>query len=265
MAGIHIPLEIIRKQAEDAIKNPARSLPSYVELCKITEVDVANKTVAAYFLESKMFRYNVPYCYPTYGQGCGIITVPMVGSLGVAIWDSTKLPIIIGYTAPLTSNEFNQVTRNLPTMGALNIPDLLEGEILLMSSGRSFMRFDKVGGVMLSSALFASIYLDENGNCITELENNYMRVNGVSEEVYTHNFTPVMKVIKGKHTYSYTQQPEDSVELCYRVSVEGPFGDMGFIGIDTSGKFHVCGDIIVHPWIDPMSRIPQEEEDDAPV
>lgn len=246
MFGTSIPIDIIRSNAELAAVDRARSLPSYVELCRIKSVDVANKTVSAYFLSSKMFRSNVPYCYAAYGQGCGIISVPMVGSIGVAVWDSNKMPIILSYTAPLSLDEFQHVTRNVPSLGALNLPDLLEGEVLIVSSGRSFIKFDSLGGVKLSSSLFASIHLDENGNSVTELENGSLRVNGIMEEVYTENFTPKMRIVKGRHFYSPTQQPEDSVELCYRVSVIAPEGDAGFIGIDTDGRLHVCGDIVYH-------------------
>lgn len=242
----NIPIDMIRNNAEKMVIDSERSLPSYVELCRITAVNTANKTVSAYFLDSKMFRANVPYCYSAYGQGCGIISVPMVGSIGVAIWDSNKLPIILTYTSPLSVDEFQKVTRSLPSLGAFNIPDLLEGEILIISSGRSFIRFDSLGGVRLSSSLFAYIYLDESGGCTTELETGNLRVNGIMEEIYTENFSPTMKIVKGRHLYSPTQQIEDSVELCYRVSVVGHEGDAGFIGIDTEGRLHVCGDIVYH-------------------
>lgn len=241
------PLFSARQNAEQLVNKADQRMFSCIELCRITAVDTNSRTVSAFFLDSGINKERVPYAYPSYNGGSGIIIVPTVDSIGIAAWDSHGLPIILTFTAPLSKDEINMVTRNLPHLKGYNLPDLLEGEVLISSSGRSFIKFDSVGGVRLSSALFASICLDENGNGTVDLENGYFNINGVLEEVYTDNFIPVLKVIKGRHLYSPTQYSNDSVELCYRVSVINEQEEIAFVGIDVRGNIHIKGQIIYHP------------------
>lgn len=244
MTASQFPLFSVRQNAEQLVNRADYKMFSCIELCRVTAVDTNSKTVSAFFLDSRINKERVPYAYPSYNGGSGIIIVPMVDSIGVAAWDINGLPIILTFTAPLAKDEINMLTRNLPHLKGYNLPDLLEGEVLISSGGRSFIKFDSVGGVHLSSSLFASIYLDENGNGTIDLENGYFNINGVVEEVYTDNFIPVLKVVKGKHLYSPTQCDDDSVELCYRVSVMDDQDETAFIGIDTHGNIHVKGQII---------------------
>lgn len=248
-----LPLTTVKTEAERAAVKTERRVFSCIELCKIIAVDVKSRTVAVYFFDSKTTKEKVPYSFPSYNGGTGIITVPMVNAIGVAAWDSHGLPIIIAFTAPISINQEGRLTRNLPHLKAHNLPELLEGEVLISSGGRSFMRFDSVGGIRLSSALFASIYLDEDGNGTIDLENGYININGVLEETYTHNFMPVCRVVKGRHFYHPTQQSLDSVELCYRVAVIDGQEEIAFVGIDTTGTIHVKGNVIYHPVETPGS------------
>lgn len=246
MVALGVPLFSVRQEAENIINKKDQRVFSCIELCRITRVDTTSKTVSAFFLDSRITKERVPYAYASYNGGVGIITVPMVDSIGIAAWDIHGLPIILAFTAPLTRDETNKMTRYLPHLKTHCLPDLLEGEVLISSSGRSFVKFDSVGGVHLSSSLFASIYLDENGNGTVDLENGYFNINGVVEEVYTDHFIPVLKVTKGKHTYSPTQHSDDSVELCYRVAVMDDQKEVAFVGIDINGNIHIKGQIIHH-------------------
>lgn len=247
MVAPGFPLFSVRKDAEQIANKRDQRVFSCIELCRITAVDTVSKTVSAFFLDSRTSKERVPYAYTSYSKGIGIITVPMVNSIGIAAWDVHGMPIILAFTAPLTRDETNRMTRNLPYLKGHNLPDLLEGEVLISSSGRSFVKFDSVGGVHLSSVLFASIYLDENGNGTVDLENGYLNINGVIEETYTDNFIPVLRVIKGKHLYSPTQHGGDSVELCCRVAVINDQKEIAFVGIDTNGNMHIKGEVIYYP------------------
>lgn len=243
MLSPYLSLVSAQEEADRKVNDVRKRFFTSVELCKVLSVDLTSKTVSAFFFSSGATRDRVPYSYSSYNSGTGIISVPTTGSIGVAAWDSNGIPIIIAFTAPVTTDEFNRVTRNIPALKSSNIPDLLEGEVLISSSGRSFMKFDSLGGVRLSSSLFASIYLDEDGNGVFDLENGILNINGTIEENYTEEFFPVLKVVKGRHTYTPVQGAGDSVELCYRLSVLN-HGVESFIGVDMSGNLHIKGKII---------------------
>jgi hypothetical protein len=252
----HIPLSHIQRGVAKTIIKSQGKIYSNIELCRIEEVDTTNKVVSAYFIDSGKLFKGIPYCYQSYGGGCGIITVPTRGALGVAAWDSHNKPIILCFTAPSTITPDGTITRDIPKLGSLNLPDLLEGEILILGPERSFIKFDKLGGLFLSSSLFGYIRLAENGDYELDIENGQVNVNGVLEEIYTDNYKPVLKIVKGKHNYKPTQLLQGSVELCYRISIldqgstdnnggsEDSVRDKGFIGVGTDGNIYYSGKLI---------------------
>lgn len=237
----------VREQAERRVRAVEHKSLSCIELCKITEVDIKSKTVSAFFFSSGYTKNRVPYTYPSYNGGCGVITTPVVGAVGVAAWDSHGTPIILSFTVPLTADEEGKLSRNLPHMKHLNIPELLEGEVLISSPEGNFMKFDSLGGITLASSLFAFLQLDSDGNGIMRFENGFIDINGTMEEIYTENFIPKMKIVKGRHFYRPTQDSNGSVELYYRVSILDSDEELSFIGLDKDGNIHMKGNVIKYP------------------
>jgi hypothetical protein len=235
----------IADDLKNRVYKSSNKVYSNLELCRIEQVDTKNKVVSAYFFDSKKMHNQVPYCYPFYnGNGTGIIAVPMKGALGIAGWDASSSPIILTFTAPATTTEIDRMSRDIPQLENYNLPNLLEGEIMIISSGHSFVHFDSLGGVTLSSSLLAYIKLDENGNYKLDCENTTIKINGISEEIYQEDYIPKFKITKGKHTFYPTQQSDNAVELYYRLSILNDGIETDFLGIGSDGKIHTNMDII---------------------
>lgn len=240
---IRIPLTEVQNNMYNFRLRAEGRTYSTIELCRIEQVDTTNKVVSAYFFGSGILRENIPYCYPYYSNGVGIIMSPTPGALGIALFDSNRSPIIVSYTSPKTVKGA-RLSRNIPELGSRNIPDLLEGEILIEGEGRSFIKLDRLGGVTLSSALFAVATWDHQGNYSLDIETGNIRVNGTLTESYSDNYAPILEIVKGKHTYKPTQLSGDGVELYYRVTVLKDQEEVGFIGVDSAGNLHLTGKII---------------------
>ena len=217
---------------------------SNIEICRIDKVDIVNKTVSAYFFDSGLLRRNVPYSYPFYNNGYGIIFAPSKGALAIAAWDSFKRLVILSFVAPSTVDSDGNNTCNIPQLGHTGLPDLLEGEILLEGIGKSFIKLDKLGGLLLSSSIFSHIKLNENGDYELDVENAIININGTAEENYLEDYIVSTKIVKGKHNYSSVQYPSSSLELVYRVSILENDKENGFFGIGSDGNVYLSGDVI---------------------
>ncbi len=169
------------------LENSATKAP--LELCKIEKVNTDNYTVSAYFFSSKVNKDNVAFCFPYTNLDKGIMFMPEVGALGVAFWSYRNEPIIVSFLAPTIMLEDGTVTRVNPSMGNFMLEPLNEGEFLLVSSGRSFIKGDIYGSLLMSTPLFNYIKLDEalhtiflnseNSNFIDESRNIFT---GIAKE-----------------------------------------------------------------------------------
>jgi hypothetical protein len=231
MIHTSIPLSKIQSEAKAKFSSGFTGRRG-LELCRVVDVDAKNRLVSAYFFSITSVLHGIPYCMPVYNKGCGIVFTPSVGSLGIAIPDNLGRPIILTFTAPADTDVSGKPTRNIRTLGIENMPELLEGELLVGGEGRSFIKFDKLGGFTLSNAIFAYVAIDENGNYNLSIENGVVTVAGTMTEEYLVNYEKCMEIIKGVHRVKTSQHADNDIELCYEIRV----GDKLVFGITTDGK-----------------------------
>lgn len=220
---------------QDAYANVMRAIPTkkqMIEMCRIEDVDTKSKLVTAYFFDTDTIANNVPYCLPYYSLGTGIIFAPAKGSLGIATWDSIGKPLILAFTSPLGFDNTGADTRHLENLRHHNLPELLEGEVLVSSSGRSFVRFDKLGGLMLSNAFFAYLSIDENGVLDINVESAVATINGTAREEYLINYEQSVTIIKGIHESQGSHRGNNGLLLCYEITIGGEI----VFGVTPDGK-----------------------------
>jgi hypothetical protein len=139
-------------------------------------------TVTAYFFDSGVSKENVPFCFPYQHLDKGILFMPEKGSIGVAVWGLRREPVIVSFIAPLVMLENGAITRVNPAAGNFTLEPLEEGEVMLQGCGRSSIKLDKTGGVLLSTPLFTFIKLDDLSNtAMVNAENFYLVTEGRSE------------------------------------------------------------------------------------
>lgn len=242
MGGKQISLDILQAELADNIIKINNLNLSALELCWIDYVDTKNKTVSIHVNNTHIRVANVSYCYPLCGNGAGIISVPMPGSLGILVWIKGK-PIILAYTAPVLNNANNITESDYIQVRNKKIPDLLEGEILIQSSGGSFIRLDKMGNLLLSSSIFALLNINADGSYELDIETGNTNINGILSEVFMENYEPIVKITKGRHFSDSIREKNSSVELCYSIEIIKDEKSKT-IGIDFEGNIFLPGKII---------------------
>lgn len=239
MIIIFVSLFEVQNGAQRKIAQHNKKVSTFIEFCTVTEVDTTNKVVSAYFLGSGYTRKGVSYCYPAYNEGCGIMFVPSVGSIGVATRTNAGEYVILSFFSLVTEND-GVTTRDNPSLGNYNIPNLLEGELLFKGKSGAFIKLDSVGGMTLSSSVYGLLKLDENGDYILNVENGETFYNGNLTENYAVEYTQHMKIVKGLHNPPPGNKVDSSVELCYGMYMEN---SDAFIAFDVEGNIHMSGTI----------------------
>jgi len=139
---------------------------SALEVCRVDKVNCEDFTVSAYFFSSGVTKADVSFCSPYINLDKGMVFMPEEGSLGVAFWSYQNEPIIVAFLNPLTMLSNGKLTRVNPNMGNFTSEPLNEGEFIISSSGRAFIKMDMSGSVLISTPLFNFIRLDDLLNTV---------------------------------------------------------------------------------------------------
>lgn len=246
---MNIARESLHSVRMDAIKHKKGLDPrnnSNLELCRIESVDEDNMTVTLYLLDSKFLAMDVPYQFPFYHEGHGIMFMPSKGSLGIA-GHTAKGTMLLMYAAPEALNENFKLTRNIENLERFNLPKLKPGEVFIKSKEGAFVLLDRDSNLTVSSGSFAIITLDKHGKITLDGEEIELFTNSRIKEIYMNGYETYMEIIKGMHTYKPIHETEDSIELVYRLDIKN--GDKNtFFGLDLDGNIHTnfTGEIIKH-------------------
>lgn len=232
------PMAIVQGDNKSKLKNILGKSNINVELCRVDEVYEDEGTVTLYLFDSNRFARHVPYCFPLYNAGYGIIFVPMKGAIGLATTDSNGSVRLLCFVAPNAVTTDGSLTSDISYLGKYNIPKISEGEILLKGAGDSFIYLDKQGSLTLSSSLFSYIELNNEMSEI-DVENITITVNKVLKELIQNEYTPHLEIIKGKHDYHPIQSSDFSIELSYSMTLKENENIKFFIGIDSEGTIHM--------------------------
>lgn len=209
---------------------------SPIDICRITRVDVENKLVSAYFFSNNRTIENVQFTFPSYYNGSGIMFIPEVGSIGISVKDETGLPVIIAFTEPINTNHDGTLSRGV-VGNSQGIPDILEGDILIKSSGGCFTRFDSLGNLTLSSPVYSYLKLNSDGSLELDCENMNSTFNGKHTETYMDNYSPILEIEAGKQEAVIIG--ENSVQLCYKVSIIKEGNKSHVLKIDKDGNIYL--------------------------
>lgn len=196
---VTIPIQRLRNNLVDEFRNVSGFNQGYIELCRVT--GVKDGGVSAYFPAT--YRHIENILFPA-GP---IQYIPNVGDIGLAIVGPLGQYVILGFCNNLEESN-------------------LEGEVLIQGPDKSFIKFDKLGGVMLSNAFFAYTHINEYGEYLVNVENAIYVINGTNHEQYTLDYTKYMDIIKGIHS------SDSGVELCYEIRLN----DKLVFGITKDGK-----------------------------
>lgn len=238
MEPISTPLSVIRNSADRSIKRIENKSEVSLELCRIEEVYEDKGTVTIYLFDSNRFSRNVPYCFPMYNAGYGIMFTPMKGSLGIASKDSRGSIRILCFLAPDMVDKEGAVTRNLPFLGKYNLPKMREGEMMLKSPEGASIYLDKEGNININSAAYALIRLNSEGDMDLDAEKILQASKCSVEKIYDDDYNTYLEIKKGKHDYFPIQEQDSSIELCYSVTLKNEETVVFFFGIDMEGNIH---------------------------
>ena len=225
-----IPLSTVFNDIKFSVDKSEGRFISPFKLCSVEKVDTDNKVVTIKSIETGATYDNVPYSLPAYFGGAGIIFCPTEGSICLASFDNVDGIHVVTFVAP-GSHIDGKLTRNLEEFKHVNLPDLLQGELLLKSTGGAFVKIDSLGELMLSSSIYAFIRLDESGNIVLDAENIEIRSNGCITETVAEDYKPTLVVTKGSHAVN-------NVEVCYSIRVLSDCSPANIL-IDRNGALHI--------------------------
>lgn len=123
---------------------------STIEICRILKLNTDYISADIEIIDASRVLNNVPICLPGRFVDVGMFHLPEVGSLAIVATTTNSRSFIIGFTAYTSLSSVEEILKS--------------GEFLIQSEGKSYVKVDVVGNMILGSPSPNLYLVGQNGS-----------------------------------------------------------------------------------------------------